>query len=105
MENLDSLDSIEKQIEIKAPVSKVWQALTDSELFGQWFRVSVNGPFTPGKTTYGKNLYPGYEFEMAFIIKDITPETYFSYAWRPSPADTSFDYSKEQPTLVEFRLE
>ena len=32
MEN--SENSIERQIEIKAPVEKVWKALTDSQLFG-----------------------------------------------------------------------
>ena len=34
MENI-----IEKQIELKAPVSRVWSALTDHKEFGEWFRV------------------------------------------------------------------
>ncbi|MEO5668771.1 MAG: SRPBCC family protein [Bdellovibrionota bacterium] len=97
-------NSIERHIEINAPVSKVWQALTDSTLFAKWFKATFNGPFIAGKTTHGKNTHPGYEFELEFIIKEIKPETYFSYAWTPFPADRSFDYSKEEPTLVEFRL-
>ncbi|HWU44496.1 MAG TPA: SRPBCC family protein [Bdellovibrio sp.] len=98
-------NTIERQIEMKAPISKVWKALTDSKQFGQWFQVNLKGPFEAGKTVKGTNLYPGYEFEMEFIVKTIKPETYFSYAWHPYPMDRSFDYSKEEPTLVEFFLE
>jgi len=32
------MDKIEKQIEINAPVERVWQALTDYKEFGQWFQ-------------------------------------------------------------------
>lgn len=97
---------IEKQIELYASVDKVWKALTDSSLFGLWFRATFDGPFVIGKTTEGKNKYPGYEhLVMKFFIKDIKPQTYFSYAWHPFANDKSFDYSKEEPTLVEFFLE
>src|SRR3979409_844202 len=41
-------DRIEKTIELKAPVSRVWKALTDHEEFGTWFRVRLDGPFVPG---------------------------------------------------------
>lgn len=98
-------NSIEKQIEINAPVSKVWRALTDSKSFGEWFKAKFEGPFVAGKAIKGKNLYPGFEFEMTFAIKEIKPEHYFAYAWHPFPVDQSFDYSKEEPTLVEFTLE
>jgi uncharacterized protein YndB with AHSA1/START domain len=37
-------DLIEKQIELKAPVSRVWRALTDHHEFGEWFRVKIDGP-------------------------------------------------------------
>ena len=43
--------------------------------------------------------------EMTFHIKEITPQSYFSYAWIPFPMDQTFDYSKEDPTLVEFFIE
>jgi hypothetical protein len=41
-------DSIEKRIELKAPLSRVWRALTDHREFGEWFRVKLEGPFKPG---------------------------------------------------------
>ncbi len=39
---------VEKQIELKAPVARVWRALTDYREFGEWFRVKLDGPFVPG---------------------------------------------------------
>lgn len=98
-------NSIERQITIHAPLSKVWEALTDSKKFEAWFKVSLNSEFEAGKTTRGKNLSKGFEMDMAFHVKEIKPKTYFSYAWTPYPIDQSFDYSKEEPTLVEFFLE
>lgn len=98
-------NSIERQIAIKAPVAKVWKALTDAKQFGQWFKVDLHSDFVAGKTTKGQNTSKGFEMAMEFHVKEISPQTYFSYAWTPFPMDQKFDYSKEQPTLVEFFLE
>ncbi|MET0984216.1 MAG: vanillate O-demethylase oxidoreductase VanB, partial [Steroidobacteraceae bacterium] len=54
-------DSIEKRIELKAPVSRVWRALTDYREFGQWFGVALEGPFVPGQVARGRITYTGYE--------------------------------------------
>ncbi len=102
---INSENSIEKQIVIKAPIAKVWSALTDAKQFGQWFKVDLQSDFVAGKTTMGKNTSKGFEMKMAFHIKDIKPQSYFSYAWTPFPMDQTFDYSKEEPTLVEFFLQ
>lgn len=100
-----SENSIERQIEIKAPVGKVWKALTDAKLFGQWFGVNLHSEFVPGKTTKGRNTSKGFEMDMTFHIKELKPQSYFSYTWIPFPIDQTFDYSKEECTLVEFFLE
>ena len=42
-------DRIEKRIELKAPVSRVWRALTDHREFGEWFRVKMDGAFCAGR--------------------------------------------------------
>lgn len=98
-------NSIERKIEIKAPIAKVWKALTDSDQFGQWFNAKLHSQFVAGKTTKAMNTSKGYEMEMEFHVRDIKPQSYFAYAWRPYPMDRNFDYSKEEPTLVEFFLE
>lgn len=98
-------DRIEKQIEIAAPVERVWRALTDSRQFGEWFLVKMNGPFVAGEPVDGQLTHPGYEhMRMEIVVKAIEPKTFFSYTWHPYAVDPKVDYSKETPTLVEFRL-
>ena len=99
-------DRIEKQIDLKAPVSRVWRALTDYREFGEWFRVKLEGPFVAGKEAQGQITHPGYEhLQMTMVVQKIEPERYFSYTWHPYAIDPKVDYSQETPTLVEFRLE
>ena len=99
-------DRIEKQIELKAPRARVWRALTDYREFSEWFRVKLETPFVPGQTSRGQITYPGYEHvRMEVVVQKLEPEHYFSYTWHPYAIETDVDYSKEPPTLVEFRLE
>ena len=48
-----STDRIEKRTVLRAPVSRVWRALTDTTEFARWFGFTLEGPFTPGKTDAG----------------------------------------------------
>jgi uncharacterized protein YndB with AHSA1/START domain len=99
-------DHIEKRIELRAPVPRVWRALTDPAEFGQWFRVKLQGPFIPGKVTRGQITHPGYEhYKWEVTVQKMEPERLFSFTWHPYAIDNSKDYSKEPPTLVEFRLQ
>jgi len=103
-------DRIEKQIELRAPVSRVWRALTDHREFGEWFRVKLDGPFVAGQISRGQMTYPGYEHvKWEAVVQKIEPERLFSFTWahpKSFEKDASpLDYSKEPSTLVEFRLE
>ena len=99
-------DRIEKRIELKAPVARVWRALTDHREFGEWFRVKIDGPFVPGEVSRGNVTYPGYEhLKWEAVVKAMEPERLFSFTWHPAAVDPKMDYSKEPQTLVEFRLE
>ncbi|MEI7037642.1 SRPBCC family protein [Fulvimonas yonginensis] len=99
-------DRIEKQVELKAPVARVWRALTDHEEFGRWFGVRLAGPFEPGKESTGQITYPGYEhIAWRATIVAMEPERLFSLTWHPYPVDPDVDYSAEPQTLVEFRLQ
>jgi len=102
----ESADRIEKRIELKAPVSRVWSALTDYRQFGEWFRVKIEAPFAPGQIARGQITHPGYEHvTWQVVIQAMEPERLFSFTWHPYAIDPNVDYSKETPTLVEFRLE
>ena len=99
-------DSIEKRIELKAPLSRVWRALTDHREFGEWFRVKLEGPFKPGEVSRGHIAYPGYEhLKWEATVRRIEPERLFSFTWHPYAVDPEVDYSSEPTTLVTFRLE
>jgi uncharacterized protein YndB with AHSA1/START domain len=97
---------IEKRIELKAAVSRVWRALTDYREFGEWFRIKLDGPFLPGQISRGHITYPGYEhLKWEAVVQAVEPERLFSFTWHPYAVHPEIDYSKETPTLVEFRLE
>jgi len=99
-------DSIEKSIELKAPVPRVWRALTNHVEFGKWFGVKMETPFVVGKASKGRVTHPGFEhIQWEATVKKMKPESLFSYTWHPYAIDPKADYSKETPTLVEFRLE
>jgi uncharacterized protein YndB with AHSA1/START domain len=101
---------IEKRIELKAPISRVWRALTDYREFGEWFCVKLEGPFVAGQVSRGQITHPGYEhLKWEAVVQKMEPERLFSFTW-PHPksiakADYSADSSKEPATLVEFKLE
>ena len=102
----DTPDKIERVIDLKAPVSRVWQALTDHNEFGEWFRVKLDQPFVPGGESTGRITYPGYEHMLWFaMVVDMQPETLFSFTWSPNDEEGEGGHPKEPRILVEFRLE
>ena len=99
-------DKIEKRIELKAQISRVWRALTDYREYGEWFRVKLERPFVPGQESQGMITWPGYEHIVwRAVVQKMEPERLFSFTWHPASIDPDVDYSKETPTLVEFRLQ
>lgn len=103
--NKSSTDRIEKRIELNAAPARVWRALTDYKEFSEWFRVKLETPFVPGKTTRGRITYPGYEhLVMEVVVQKMETERLFSFTWHPYAVDAKVDYSDEPPTLVEFSL-
>lgn len=124
---MDPLDRIEKSIDLRANIERVWQAITDHKEFSQWFGVALDQPFQPGRTITGS-------FNMSFDegkimerqralgvqpsgIRPIAPNTVFctvermdaphsfSFRWIPYGIDAECDPAKEPTTLVEFSLE
>lgn len=80
-------DRIEKRIELMAPVSRVWRALTDYREFGAWFRVKIDGPFVPGQASRGQITYPGYEHvRWEAIVQEMETERLFSLLGTPIPS-------------------
>ena len=112
-----STDRIEKTILLRAPLKRVWRALSDSTEFGSWFAMRFNAPFAPGATmtavivptTVNQEVakmqkpYEGIAFEIK--IEQMQPERLFSFRWHPGAVEPGFDYSSEPTTLVVFTLQ
>jgi uncharacterized protein YndB with AHSA1/START domain len=110
-------DHIEKKILLRAPLERVWRAVSDAREFGSWFGVDFDGAFAPGARVTGRIVptkvdpevakmqepYEGMAFD--FTIERVVPERQFSFRWHPLAIDTKVDYSGEPTTLVEFDLE
>ena len=102
-----STDRIERKILLKAPLSRVWRALSDAKEFGDWFGVDFKEKtFVAGKAVQGQITYPGYEhLLMEVFIERVVPQRLLSWRWHPAAIDPAVDYSQEPTTLVVFELE
>jgi len=100
-------DRIEKTVELRAPIDRVWRAITDHEEFGAWFRVKLDGPFVVGETTTGRITYPGYEHMLwRSRVERMDEPRLFVFSW-PHPEDPADEsqLADAPETRVEFRLE
>jgi uncharacterized protein YndB with AHSA1/START domain len=124
---MSSFDKIEKRVTLRAPVSRVWQAIANPKEFGRWFGINLDGDFVVGKPIRGTfstlpseaaildhqkrlGLPPSKvrlpENSIVFCTPErIEPEQYFSFRWIPYGIDADIDPHAEPTTLVEFRLE
>ncbi len=112
-----STDRIEKKNLLRAPLERVWRAISDSGEFGSWFGVRFEGPFVAGRRLTGRiapttadpavaasqKPYEGTAFEI--VVESIEPMHLFSFRWHPYAVDPAIDYSREPSTLVSFELE
>ena len=98
-------DRIEKNVLLRAPRSRVWQALADAKQFGEWFGMTVHGEFEPGATVRCAIVGGPYDgFSAPLVVERVEPEVLFSFRWHPYAVDRNVDYSAEPMTLVTFEL-
>ena len=103
---VSTTDSIHKQVTLRAPMARVWRALTDSAEFGEWFGVLLDGPFEAGQKIVGKITHPGCEhMTLNAWVERMSPERSFAFRWHPYATDPEVDDSADPTTLVEFHLE
>lgn len=101
-----STDRIEKLVNLDAPRSRVWRALTDVRQFNAWFGSTLTGLFAPGAEVSGKLTFRNFEhLTMTLWIETMEPERFFSFRWHPYAIEPGVDYSAEPTTLVSFTLE
>lgn len=107
---------IEKQVVLRAPLERVWRAISDAEEFGRWFGVRFDGPFVAGASVTAAISPTAVDAEVAkrqeahagvtstWQIVAVEPPRRFAYRWHPFAVDPEVDYHREPTTLVEFTL-
>ena len=102
----NSQDKIVKVVDLKAPITRVWQAITDHKQFGEWFQVRLDQPFVVGRTTTGQITVPGYEhMKWTSITETLEPESLFVFSWPPGDLDPDTQYDPDAKVMVEFKFE
>lgn len=112
-----NMDRIEKEVVLRAPLERVWRAISDADEFGQWFGVRFDGPFVPGASVTGVITPTTVDDEVAraqepyagkadtWQIVAVEPKRRLAFRWHPYGVDDDVDYSHEPTTLVEFTLD
>jgi uncharacterized protein YndB with AHSA1/START domain len=113
-----SSDRIEKEVVLRAPLERVWRAISDADEFGQWFGVRFDGPFVQGASVTGVITPTTVDDEVAkaqepyagqadtWQIVAVEPKRRLAFRWHPyAAAEPDTDYSQEPTTLVEFTLD
>jgi uncharacterized protein YndB with AHSA1/START domain len=110
-------DRIEKNVLLRAPRERVWQAISDATAFGTWFGVEFDAPFAPGVKLTGRIVPTKVDPDIAkmqepytgmacdITVERLEPMSRFSFRWQPYPVEAGDDESKGVTTLVTFELE
>ncbi|MDX8147863.1 SRPBCC domain-containing protein [Lentzea sp. BCCO 10_0061] len=91
-----SVDRIERETVIEAPLARVWQLVTEP---GFWVASQPSGTAVEGETTLCKNEQYG-DFPVRVVT--VTPQSYVSYRW--ASAFQGKELGADNTTLVEFTL-
>ncbi|MGH3577546.1 MAG: SRPBCC family protein [Mycobacterium sp.] len=109
-------DRIEKQVVLRAPIDRVWRAISDAQEFGRWFGVRFDGPFVAGTSVTATITGTTVDDEVAKLqephagskatweIVAVEAPRRFAYRWHPFAVEPGVDYDREPTTLVEFTL-
>jgi uncharacterized protein YndB with AHSA1/START domain len=103
-------DRVEKTIELRAPRSRVWRAISNGKDFGAWFGLgtplTLVGDFVPGAQISGQWTVDGRAVNEHFCtIEKVEPERLLAFSWVPYELSPGDDHTKHPVTHVEFRLE
>lgn len=113
----DVPNRIEKQVFLRAPTERVWEAISDSKKFGTWFGAEFDGPFVAGARVTGRIVptqvdaavakgqgpYAGMACDL--LIERMEPPRHFSFRWQSYAPEPGEDPTKVPTTLVTFELE
>jgi uncharacterized protein YndB with AHSA1/START domain len=77
-----------KDLDLDAPIERVWRAVSDHKEFGAWFKVALEAPFAVGQEARGQITHPGYEHvTWKAKVVAIEPPARFAFTWHPYGID------------------
>ena len=109
-------DQIEKEVVLRAPLERVWKAISDADEFGRWFGARFDGPFVAGASVTSVITPTTVDVDVAraqepyagtgdtWQIVAMEPRRRLAFRWHPYAVESGIDYSQEPTTLVEFTL-
>ena len=110
-------DRIEKEVVLRAPLERVWRAISDADEFGRWFGVRFDGPFVAGTSVTGVITPTTVDEDVAraqephagksdtWQIVAVERQRRLAFRWHPYAVESGTDSSQEPTTLVEFTLD
>jgi uncharacterized protein YndB with AHSA1/START domain len=111
-----SNDQIEREVVLRAPLERVWRAISDADEFGLWFGVRFDGPFVAGTSVTGVITPTTVDEDVAraqaphagksdtWQIVSVEPQRRLAFRWHPYAVESGTEYSQDPTTLVEFTL-
>jgi uncharacterized protein YndB with AHSA1/START domain len=111
-----SNDQIEREVVLRAPLERVWRAISDADEFGLWFGVRFEGPFVAGTSVTGVITPTTVDEDVAraqaphagksdtWQIVSVEPQRRLAFRWHPYAVESGTEYSQDPTTLVEFTL-
>jgi uncharacterized protein YndB with AHSA1/START domain len=95
-------DTINREITVKAPKEKVYQAIADPKQIITWFPDEIEGSLEVGERPI---LNFGQHGKNQIYIEAANPFDYFAYRWVPGSTGFMGDVLSVPNTLVEFNIE
>lgn len=96
-------DAILREITLKTPKERVYQAITDPAQIIHWFPDAIEGSLEVGERAI--LTFAGHGKSQIYVVA-AQPFEYFAYRWLPGSAGTTdADILSVPNTLVEFRIE
>lgn len=111
----DQAMSIRKTTLLRAPLSRVWAAISDSARFGAWFGAEFDGPFVAGTTVTARIRPTTVDAEVARLqaphaglpfevqVERVEAPTTLAFRWAPHGTGAP-DHPGDPTTLVTFTL-
>ena len=98
------IETISFEVDLHHPPEKVWRALTDPELLGEWLLPVIGFRLEPGAAfTFKTQPYPGWDGTVNCRFVEIEPLRKLSYAWTVPFLDTVVTFTLA-PTALGTRL-